>query len=123
MSKLLHQAPDRRRLKRRVDYFLRSDKRGRGEVARFAGQMSNLGHVAIIGGMLRNLYLEGTREFVSDIDFVIDGASTTEFERIMGRLNAKRNRFGGFGISLNKWKVDIWPLERTWAAVAGHLNV
>ena len=118
-----HQVNDRLRLKKRVDYFFRSETRDRNEVARFAEQMSDLGQVAIIGGMLRNLYLEGTREFVSDVDFVIDCHSILEFERAMGTLNAQRNRFGGFGIDLNKWKVDIWPLQKTWAAVEGHLKV
>jgi hypothetical protein len=36
---------------------------------------------------------------------------------------AEINKFGGYGISLNRWKVDGWPLERTWAAVAGHVAI
>jgi hypothetical protein len=123
MSAHPHQTLDRRRLKHRLDYFFRSEARARGEVAQFAQQMRSLGQVAVIGGMLRNLCLDGTREFISDVDFVIDCVSIPEFERIMKRLDAKQNRFGGFGISLSRWKVDIWPLQRTWAAVEGYIRI
>jgi hypothetical protein len=50
-------------------------------------------------------------------------ACISEFERLVVSLSGKVNKFGGYGIRLNRWRVDVWPLERTWAAVAGHVAV
>lgn len=112
-----------RRLKERVDYFFNTGARSRTEVADFAERMRGLGQVGVVGGMLRNLLLEGNRDFVSDVDFVVDCVSIDEFQRTMTALGAKQNRFGGFGVSLRQWKVDVWPLERTWAAMEGHVEI
>jgi len=67
--------------------------------------------------------LAGSRAFTSDVDFVVDPGSMAEFERLVTSLSGQRNRFGGYGIQLTRWRVDVWPLQRTWAAVNGHANV
>lgn len=54
---------------------------------------------------------------------MVDPRSMPAFERAVERLGAKVNKFGGYGIALDRWKVDVWPLERTWAAVNGHVPV
>lgn len=123
MSARPSQQPDPRRVARRASYFFRSGRRSRGEVASFADRLADLGSVAVIGGMLRDLSLAGNAGFRSDVDFVVDPGSIAEFERLMAALGARRNRFGGYGIALRRWRVDVWPLERTWAAVAGHVEV
>lgn len=113
----------RQRLKTRADYFFRSRSRSRAEVASFACQIAELGPVVVIGGMLRELYLSGNRNFVSDVDLVVNPASMAEFDRVVNRFQAKMNRFGGYGLNLARWKIDIWPLQRTWAAVHGYVEV
>jgi hypothetical protein len=120
-----HQYPDdpRRSLKKQADYFFESTSCARPEVARFGHQMVELGPVVVIGGFLRDLCLGGNRHFKSDVDFVVDPNSISEFERLVVKLGGKVNKFGGYGITLKRWKVDVWPLERTWAAVAGHVAV
>jgi hypothetical protein len=112
-----------RRLKGRADYFFGSRVLARVEVSSFANRMAELGPIAVIGGMLRDLYLAGNRYFVSDVDFVISPSSLPEFDRLAALYLAQKNRFGGYGLKLGRWKVDIWPLERTWAAVHGHVDV
>jgi len=37
----------------------------------------------------------------------------------MNDWGAKQNRFGGFGLSFDRWHVDVWALEDTWARTAG----
>ena len=123
MSALLQPVNDSRRLKGRAAYFFTTKARSRDEVAGFAETLLELGSVVAIGGFLRDLLLAGNRRFRSDVDFVVDPVSIREFERFAERLGAKANRFGGYGITLEKWKVDVWPLERTWAAVNGHVPV
>jgi hypothetical protein len=112
-----------RRLKARADYFFRSRNRARGEVASFASRMAELGPVVVIGGMLRDLYLGGNRNFVSDVDLVVDPTSLSEFDRVLAQFEARKNRFGGYALKLARWRIDIWPLERTWAAVHGYVDV
>ncbi len=111
------------RLKSRLSYFFRSERRSRAQVHAFAQGLLDLGQVVVIGGLIRDLYLAGNRDFESDIDFVVQPESLPQFERIMDQLGAVRNRFGGYGLQLEKWKVDVWPLERTWAAVNGHADL
>ena len=106
-----------------MGYFLRSGYRGREEVHSFAEGLLDLGPTVVIGGMLRDLCLSGNKEFDSDVDFVIQPASISQFERIMNLQGASRNRFGGYGLRLGRWKVDVWPLERTWAAVNHHIDL
>jgi hypothetical protein len=77
----------------------------------------------VIGGLLRDLSFVGNSGFKSDVDFVVDPVSMTEFDRLALQRGARLNRFGGFGITLHRWKVDVWPLERTLAAVHGYAKV
>lgn len=114
---------ERRRLKKRADYFFSAPLCARHEVSGFAAELSKLGRAVVIGGLLRDLCLVGARGFNSDVDFVIDAAATADLDRMAKRLGARTNRFGGYEIMLAHWKVDVWPLERTWAAVEGHAAV
>ena len=115
--------PPNARLRRRVGYFFASEAHSRREVAEFADLLLALGPTAVIGGCIRDLHLAGNRRFRSDVDFVVDPASMPAFERLVGRLGGTANRFGGWGIGLGRWKADVWALERTWAAAAGHVTV
>jgi len=116
-------ASERQRLKRRAAYFFATSVCARNEVAEFATALSKLGRTVVIGGFLRDLCLVGNRGFKSDVDFVVDPACTAELDRLARRLGARTNRFGGYEIRLARWKVDVWPLQRTWAAVEGHASV
>jgi hypothetical protein len=115
--------PPEQTLKARVDYFFKSKSRYRTEVAAFAAKLADIGSVAVIGGMLRDLYLGGNRNFVSDIDFVVNAHCFAELDKMAQSLQAQRNRFGGYALKLHRWRVDVWPLQRTWAAVEGHVQV
>jgi hypothetical protein len=100
----------RQRLKTRADYFFRSRSRSRAEVASFACQIAELGPLVVIGGMLRELYLAGNRNFVSDVDLVVNPVSMSEFDRVVNRFQAKMNRFGGYGLNLARWK-HAYPVD------------
>lgn len=87
------------------------------------GTLAEFGQFVVIGGVVRDLHFENARRFRSDVDFVCAPESIVEFERFIVGLRAKKNRFGGYGILLEHGKIDIWPLERTWAATEGHISV
>ncbi|MDA8871023.1 hypothetical protein N9H93_06615 [Rhizobiaceae bacterium] len=89
----------------------------------FALTLSEMGEVVVIGGMVRDLFLSGNANFNSDVDFVINPASMHDFDRFVSERNAIPNRFGGYGLRLDRWRVDVWPLERTWAGLHADLQM
>lgn len=120
---MAHPSRSENHLRKRLSYFFELSARARTEVHEFAEGLLELGAVVVIGGMIRDLLLEGNRTFKSDVDFVVQPDSVEQFERIMTLAGARRNRFGGYSLELSRWKVEVWPLERTWAAVNGHVSV
>lgn len=112
-----------RKLEKRLNYFLRSDYRGRKDVRQTMSLLRSYGRLAIVGGMLRDLTLFGNIEFKSDIDFVIDAENVDEFEKYMATLGARVNRFGGYALPNSRWQIDVWPLKRTWAHVHGYVYI
>ncbi|MEL6768267.1 MAG: hypothetical protein AAFP17_13880 [Pseudomonadota bacterium] len=110
-------------LERRVHYFFKSRYRGREDVRDALKDLRRHGRLVLIGGMLRDLALFGNAGFRSDLDFVIAPYDLINFEKHMECTGARVNRFGGYALPSRKWQIDVWPLERTWAHVAGHAKV
>lgn len=110
-------------LESRVHYFFRSRYRGREDVHVVLKDLRKYGRLVLVGGMLRDLALFGNAGFNSDLDFVIAPYNLTSFEKHMESIGARVNRFGGYALPSRKWQIDVWPLERTWAHVAGHARV
>ena len=71
--------------------------------------------VAIFGGLLRDLCFETNRTFYSDVDLVVDSRDEDWLAHVLTPFNAIKNRFDGYRLHFDKWKVDIWPLSKTWA--------
>lgn len=111
-----------RRLKRQADYFFGSDRRRRSQVTDFVRFLQTFGDVAAVGGLLRDLFLAGNREFSSDVDFVVS-SYRSGLNAALLNLGGKPNRFGGYGFNLGHWRVDVWELQTTWAAKEGHVRV
>lgn len=114
------------RLKKKLHYFFNSHHRGREGMRQALNKLREHGRLALVGGMLRDIALFGNLEFKSDLDFVIDPVDLQSFEKHMIAFGARSNRFGGYSLPVNwgdSWKIDIWPLERTWAHVEGHAVV
>ncbi|MEO1420803.1 MAG: hypothetical protein AAFU66_07610 [Pseudomonadota bacterium] len=112
-----------RELESRINYFFRSHYRGREDVRVVLKDLRRHGRLILVGGMLRDLALFGNAGFKSDLDFVIAPYNLTFFEKHMDSIGARINRFGGYALPSRKWQIDVWPLERTWAHVAGHAKV
>ncbi|MBD8066037.1 hypothetical protein IC608_11190 [Devosia sp. PTR5] len=123
MSALPHRSDARTLLRKRAHYFFSTARKRRSEVAAFAADLEKLGETVAIGGFLRDLHLNGNRHFSSDVDFVVNPHSLTDFERMMRSMDAVRNRFGGYAIQQSRWKVEVWPLALTWASVEKYVDV
>ncbi|MBF0137536.1 MAG: hypothetical protein HQL65_14970 [Magnetococcales bacterium] len=110
-------------LKKKLQYFFSSQYRGRKEIQETLLKIEKFGRMVLIGGMIRDIALWGNLRFHSDLDFVIDPTDLNAFEKSMLTMQAKQNRFGGYSLSLEKWRIDVWPLQKTWAQLAGHVMV
>lgn len=86
-------------------------------------ELEGLGPLVLIGGMLRDLALFGNADFRSDLDFVINPVDPELFDNKLMGMGASVNRFGGYALKAGKWLIDVWPLQRTWARIAGHADV
>lgn len=77
--------------------------------------LNDVGEVAVIGGLVRDIVRFGVdHRPISDLDLVIDGPSS-QVQKIAKSLGAKPNRFGGYNLSTEFYKVDFWALQTTWA--------
>ena len=72
------------------------------------------GGVYLFGGILRDLALLGKRGFDSDIDLVVEG-DWGHLVKYLEHMNAHKNKFGGYRLSVAGWPIDIWNAEETWA--------
>ena len=108
---------------RRLGYFFGTRRRWREEVQNTRDRLQEFGPVVVIGGMIRDLALAGNREFGSDVDFVVRPIDVSRFEAFMDQTAAKRNKFGGYNLHSSHWRIDVWPLQKTWANEAGYVKV
>ncbi len=76
------------------------------------------GDVYLFGGVLRDLALASGKWFSSDIDVVVEG-EWSGVVRYLEKGRARRNKFGGYRLSVGDWKVDIWKADETWAVSQG----
>lgn len=104
-------------LKRRIDRFFSSGVQGRKQASVFLNGLAMDAHVYIFGGMLRDISLLGAKGFRSDIDVVFDGNRIQLLAslRLVGVINYKENKFGGFRVRQGDFDFDIWCVEDTWA--------
>lgn len=110
-------------LEKKVKYFFSSPYRGREDVRASLHKLRRFGRLALVGGMLRDISLFGNAGFMSDLDFVIIPYDLEAFEKHMEASGAKTNRFGGYGLSSHRWQIDVWPLQKSWAHVKGHVKL
>ncbi len=93
-------------------------------IVRFLDFLSSLtptGDVYLFGGVLRDMALFGKRGFNSDIDVVVEGGWQA-CSHFLSRHHAKKNKFGGYRITVGEWPVDIWNAEETWAIRQGYVQ-
>ncbi|MEW8052596.1 MAG: hypothetical protein AB2792_14585 [Candidatus Thiodiazotropha sp.] len=76
------------------------------------------GNIYLFGGVLRDLALLGKRGFNSDLDLVADG-EWKNCTRYLEHIGAKRNKFGGYRLTIAGWPIDIWGSKDTWAIKQG----
>ena len=78
-------------------------------------ELYNIGHLYMIGGVLREFLETGNMENVRDIDVVINTKEIDKFQEICTKYHTEKNSFGGYKIHCNDITIDVWNIENTWA--------
>lgn len=107
-----------------VSAFIESDNPSSRKLKReIIDRLMMIGDVAVIGGLVRDIALYGVDDRpISDIDLVVSGDSR-KLDKIAQDLKAIPNRFGGYSVKSDGFKVDFWSLNKTWAKTAGHVKI
>ena len=106
-------------LRQRVGEFLLCRTRRRAALRPVLRQIAEAGARSFLfGGVVRDLAILGPGSDPRDIDVVVERI-TPALWRVIERHVAKRTRFGGYELSVGRWRVDLWALEDTWAFRAG----
>ncbi|AWB67026.1 hypothetical protein C2869_11505 [Saccharobesus litoralis] len=115
-------AVNRTALTQRLRRFFYSHNTGRRQVSEITNQLLDIGKVYLFGGAIRDIALEGVRNFYSDLDFVVD-CVPSDLDTLMQHLSktypVTKNKFGGYRLLCSKWWLDIWALSNTWAFKQG----
>jgi hypothetical protein len=121
-------------LKRRLSVFLRRSDQGPDVNAMLARAIGDVlkrpaargWKTYLVGGVLRDLLLAPIKTLPRDIDFIVDGPSQAELDRVFEDLVERRTRFGGLHLvksvelPLTTYAVhfDTWCLQDTWGLKA-----
>ena len=114
-------------LARRVARFLKREASVDRSLSLLLRDMSEC-HAYLFGGIIRDIAFDGIRKrdgVASDIDVVCGVRSNAVdhlVKRCTGCRDVKRNRFGGYRVSTDHWKVDVWDIRSTWAFRTGQLS-
>lgn len=109
-------------LKKRVRRFFESPPSERRAVAQVTRELGEVAEVYVFGGLLRDLALYGSSDFSSDVDIVLVPHDEAAFEAILEKFAFRRNKFGGFRLTANRWLFDIWEFDKTWAFAEKHVQ-
>jgi len=99
--------------KRLMRYFSRTSGQGLA-LREFLDNISQEADILLFGGAIRDIALNGIRQFDSDLDFVFAGDST-QLQTLLSDSPVKANKFGGYRLQNNDLDLDIWPISETWA--------
>lgn len=83
------------------------------EVVNFIHDLSEISHVFIFSGIIRNFFLN-IEENARDIDIVYQG-DDLDLIRFLKNYDYEINSFSGFKITIGEYQIDLWKIDSTWA--------
>ena len=85
--------------------------------------LTALGRTYVIGGLIRDLAMYGLDERPdSDLDLVVR-CTPARLRRFAAICGGAENRFGGFAVRTEAYRIDFWSFSNTWAKTAGHVSL
>ena len=109
-----------RRLSADIADFIRGPEGD--EIGGMIDRLSTVGNCAIFGGLARDFARDGRDAFKSDVDVVVHG-DPKALDLLLSNMQGRRNQFGGYRLKHGRFDFDVWPLQMTWAARAGHVKL
>lgn len=106
-------AKDRASLRKRIQRFLKRACLRDRKLAVLLDVLT-LREGYLFGGVLRDIALFGIDRFSSDLDIVYVSHGR-RIEHSVWDLLVETNRFGGLRLRTDRWYVDVWEAENTWA--------
>jgi hypothetical protein len=73
----------------------------------------------VFGGFLRESAHHALRNGIRDVDLVVASGRIERFYSVFRPHVLRRTRFGGYVLRVGACRVDVWPLEETWAIRQG----
>lgn len=118
-------APKSKLVKRRVrDALFRKGPIARCEAAQVVlRDLCEVGRVAAIGGLVRELGFFGCKSVRSDIDFVIEAVDLEHLAAVLKNRQWRKNRYGGYKIRAGYFDIEFWEARNTWAHRKGFAHV
>jgi hypothetical protein len=113
---------DEIRLRRRSLELLELARASDPRAGRLLDVVSRLGHCALFGGVVRDMWFESPKQFDSDLDIVVDVHTARELATAMKPFATGQNSYGGLRAWVGRWRFDVWPLSETWAFRQGYVN-
>ena len=114
---------DRSLLRRRLGRFIHSSARGRQPLADLLSRFARPQWDALVfGGFLRDLMLFAGRAIPRDIDLVVQSSEPAGLSKALSGYLRRRTRFGGYVLGNKGWRLDVWPIEQTWALREGLID-
>ena len=105
-------------LRRRIKNFFGNQAQEQ-EIGELFNTLARVGRVAIFGGVLRDLALDGLAARPRDIDVVVECDRRADLAMCLTPFRPERNRFGGFRYRVGGWLFDTWCTKDTWAVKEG----
>ena len=103
-------------LVKRVRRFLLRERRRDRVLSSLLDRLESCRDVYLFGGVLRDIALYGITKLESDIDLVCVGSQDLVNSAVEGSgLRFEKNKFGGLRVETERWFVDLWSAEDTWA--------
>lgn len=98
----------------RAKRFLEDERKRDGCLDNLLNYLMGRTRTYLFGGVLRDLALCGVDGLEADIDLVYEGKVDSE-SLIRHGIRTKANRFDGYRTRTDRWLVDFWSVEDTWA--------
>lgn len=83
------------------------------QVNSFLHDLSTFSDVLIFSGVIRNYFIKYKGE-LRDFDIVVN-SDHDRVEKFLSRYEYQHNSFGGYKITIDALKIDLWYIEQTWA--------
>ena len=103
---------EKHKFRRQVDLHLQEELFTCDEIRDFFNGLRSSGDVVLFGGAIRDIIDHITPR---DYDLVIKEKQPGLLERVISSKDHRKNRFGGYSLTICSKKFDVWALDKTWA--------